>query len=82
MLADYFGGGKDDGHVCVINEEEGGTVGVAYYQPKPAADRVWDLTMIAVRPAPQERGRGAAMLRSVEENLRARGQRLLFVDTS
>lgn len=84
MLADYFGGSRDDGHVCVIDEEEGegGPLGVAYYQPKPAADRVWDLTMIAVRPDRQGRGRGAAMLRGVEEDLRARGQRLLLVDTS
>ena len=81
MLADYFDGNKDDGHVCVI-DDEGGTLGVAYYQPKPAADRVWDLTMIAVQPACQGQGRGAAMLRRVEEDLRARGQWLLLVETS
>ena len=81
MLADYFDANKDDGHVCVI-DDEGGPLGVAYYQPKPAADRVWDLTMIAVRPVRQRQGRGAAMLRRVEEDLRARGQRLLLVETS
>lgn len=81
MMADYFGSNKDDGHVCVIDDEDG-PLGVAYYQPKSAADRVWDLTMIAVRPARQGQGRGAAMLRHVEEDLRARGQRLLLVETS
>ena len=81
MLADYFDGNKDEGHVCVI-DDEGGTLGAAYYQPKSAADRVWDLTMIAVQPARQGQGRGAAMLRRVEEDLRARGQRLLLVETS
>lgn len=81
MLADYFGTNKEDGHVCVI-DDEGGPLGVAYYQPKPAADRVWDLTMIAVRPAHQGQGRGAAMLRRVEEDLRAGGERLLLVETS
>ncbi len=81
MLADYFDGNKDDGHVCVI-DDEGGTLGVAYYQPKSAADRVWDLTMIAVRPVRQGQGRGAAMLQRVEDDLRARGQRLLLVETS
>jgi len=74
VLADYFDGKEDDGHVCVIDDEHG-TLGVAYYQPKTAADRVWDLTMIAVQPAHQGQGRGAAMLRRVEEDLRARGQR-------
>ena len=72
MLADYLGGNADGGHACVIDEEEDGTLGVAYYQPKPAADRVWGLTMIAVRPDRQGRGRGSAMLRGVEEDLRAR----------
>jgi ribosomal protein S18 acetylase RimI-like enzyme len=81
MLADYFETNKQDGHVCVI-DDEGGQLGVAYYQPKTAADRVWDLTMIAVRPAHQGRGRGAAMLRRVEEDLRAGGGRLLLAETS
>ena len=81
MLADYFDGNKDEGHVCVIDDEDG-PLGVAYYQPEPAADRVWDLTMIAVRPVRQGQGRGAAMLRHVEEDLRARGGRLLLVETS
>ena len=81
MMADYFGDNKDKGHVCVI-DDEGGPLGVAYYQPEAAADRVWDLTMIAVRPVRQGQGRGAAMLRSVENDLRARGQRLLLVETS
>ncbi len=79
MLADHFAG--DGGHVCVV-DDDGGVRGVAYYQPEPAADRVWDLTMIAVHPDRQGRGRGTAMLRHVEEDLRARDQRLLLVDTS
>ena len=81
MLADYFETNKEHGHVCVI-DDEGGPLGVAHYQPKPAADRVWDLTMIAVRPDRQGQGRGAAILRRVEEDLRAGGGRLLLVETS
>ncbi len=83
MMADYFGG-EDDSHACVVDvdERDGGLLGVAYYQPKSAADRVWDLTMIAVRPSVQGRGRGAAMMRHVEEDLQDRSQRLLLVETS
>ena len=81
MLAGYFDGNKDEGHICVI-DDEGGPLGVAYYQPEPAADLVWDLTMIAVRPVRQGQGRGAEMLRRAEEDLRARGGRLLLVLTS
>lgn len=81
MMADYFDSNEAGGHACVI-DDEGGPLGVAYYQPKTAADRVWDLTMIAVRPTRQGQGRGAAMLRHVEEDLRARDGRLLLVETS
>lgn len=38
--------------------------------------------MIAVQPARQGQGRGAAVLRHVEEDLLARDQRLLLVETS
>jgi ribosomal protein S18 acetylase RimI-like enzyme len=55
---------------------------MAYYQPKGPADRLWDLTMIAVHPNLQGTGRGSALLRHVEEDLRSRRQRLLTVDTS
>ena len=81
MMAQYFGSDGEKSHACVIDEEEE-PLGVAYYQPKTAADRVWDLTMIAVRPDHQDRGRGAAMLRHVEGDLRTRGQRLLLIETS
>ena len=49
---------------------------------RPAADRTWYLLLIAVRPACQGQGRGAALLGHVESALRASGQRLLLVETS
>ena len=82
LMAEYFGGNIDEGHACVIDEEQGEPIGVAYYQPRPVADRVWDLTMIAVRPNRQGRGRGAALMRHVEGALRAGGHRMLLVETS
>lgn len=82
MMAEYFGGNIDEGHACVIDEEQGQPIGVAYYQPRPVADRLWDLTMIAVRPDRQGQGRGAALMRHVEGALRAGGHRMLLVETS
>lgn len=82
MLSGYEGAAREEGHIGVVDDGPDGLVGVAYYQPKSAADRVWDLTMIAVRPEFQGRGRGTALLRHVEDDLRGRGQRLLLVDTS
>lgn len=83
MLRDYFDAGGEEGHVCVVDDDaDDGIVGVAYHQPKGIADRVWDLTMIAVRPGLQGAGRGAALMAHAEDDVRARGGRLLLVDTS
>lgn len=89
LMADYFSRNSAEGHVCVLDtpaapDSLGTWVadGVAYYQPRPAADSVWELTMIAVRGAGQGRGTGSALLRHVETDLRRRDQRLLLVETS
>ncbi len=79
--------GEDDERTCVVDDAEvpgadGALTSVVLYGPEDAADRVWDLTMIAVRPGRQGRGHGAALLRHVEHDLRERGARLLLVDTS
>ncbi|MFE7672632.1 GNAT family N-acetyltransferase [Streptomyces albidoflavus] len=83
MMAEYFGGAAGEGHRCLV--EDAGAAGVqavAYVQPKQAADRVWDLTMIAVHPGRQGSGLGTALLRRVEGELTGEGQRLLLVETS
>lgn len=81
LLGQYFAGAADQGHGFVVDTEDDLVVGVAYHQPKPA-DRVVDLTMIAVDPGLQGRGRGTGLLRHVEDRLRADRQRLLLVETS
>lgn len=81
-LLDQYSASSDEGHTCLVDEHDEQLVGVAYYQPKGPADRVWDLTMIAVAPELQGGGRGSALLDEVEDDLRNRGQRLLLVDTS
>ena len=60
----------------------GGLASVLLYRPEEAADRAFDLTMIAVRPDLQGQGRGAALVRHAEQDLRDHGQRLLVVRTS
>lgn len=75
--------GADDGSTCLVEQaaDGGGLASVLLYRPEEAADRA-DLTMIAVRPDLQSQGRGAALMRVAEQDLRARGQRLLVVRTS
>ncbi len=83
MLSGYEAAARDEGHVAVVVDEGPmGVAGVAYYRPKEAADRVWDLTMIAVHPQLQGRGTGRGLMRHVEADLAARGARLLAVRTS
>ena len=81
LIDDYFGGKQNDGHACLLDEDTE-PVAVAYYEPAVATDGTWYLTMIGVRSDRQGIGRGAALLRHVEDDLRGSGQRLLLVETS
>lgn len=80
-LADYFNGQLGPDHYWVIDDEDG-PVGVAYFAPERFTEGTWNLYMIAVRPDRQGQGRGAAMVRHVEQALAARGARVLLVETS
>ena len=73
-----------DGATCVVEDADDGRglASVLFYRPEDSADRAFDLTMIAVRPDLQGGGRGAALMRRAEDDLRGRGQRLLIVRTS
>ncbi len=73
-----------DGTTCMVEDADDGPglASVVLYRPEEAADRVADLTMIAVRPDLHRTGRGAALMRHAERDLRERGQRLLVVRTS
>lgn len=79
LLEDYVHAGQ--GQSFIVDTEADVVVGVAYHQPKPAT-RVADLTMIAIDPRHQDRGRGGALMAHVEDRLRREGQRLLLVETS
>ncbi len=81
MLADYFGGDSDSDHFW-ITDDHNGPVGVAYCEPERMTNRTWNLQLIAIRPDHQGQGRGATLLRYVEQTLTVRGGRMLLVETS
>jgi GNAT superfamily N-acetyltransferase len=81
MLADYFGGDSDSANFW-ITDDDNGPVGVAYCEPERMTNRTWNLQLIAIRPDRQGQGRGARLLRYVEQTLTARGERMLLVETS
>jgi ribosomal protein S18 acetylase RimI-like enzyme len=73
-----------EGTTCLVEDADDGRglASVVLYRPEEAADRVFDLTMIAVRPDLHGEGRGSALMRHVEQNLREQGQRMLLIRTS
>src|SRR5947209_17033362 len=82
MMGRYLARAADEGHVCVVDEDSDRLVAVAYYEPVVGTDRAWELVMIGVHRDHHRRGRGRVVLGWVEDDLRARGQRLLLVETS
>jgi len=55
---------------------------VAYCAPERMTDGTWNLLLIAVHPDHQKKGLGAALVERVVSLLKARGARLLLVETS
>ncbi len=81
LLAEYFEGNLGADHYWIA-DDEGGLLGAAYFAPEQFSDGVWNLYFIGILPNHQGRGRGTALLSHVEEELRARNERLLLVETS
>ncbi|GAA6620405.1 GNAT family N-acetyltransferase [Scytonema sp. NUACC26] len=81
MLTDYFANNDSDRFWIVDDDDEDGVVGVAYCEPEPMTDGTWNLQLIAIRPDHQGQGRGGKLLHYVEETLKARGGRMLLVET-
>jgi ribosomal protein S18 acetylase RimI-like enzyme len=81
MLADYFSGDSDSDSFW-LTDDDNGPVGVAYCEPERMTDRTWNLLLIAIKPDRQRQGRGAKLLRHVEQTLAAGGGRMLLVETS
>lgn len=81
MIGEHFDSEGAEDH-CWIADDEDGLVGAAYYAPETFAEGVWNLYFIGILPSEQGKGRGTALIRHVEADLRERGERLLLVETS
>ena len=82
LLRAHLAATDHEDHCCVVSEQDGTLTGVAFAEVRPAADRVWDLTMLGVRPKTQNLGEGTALITAVEQQLITAGARLLVVETS
>lgn len=82
VLDDYEAEARDYGHMCRTWDEADGPAGFVYYAPVEMTDNTWELWWIVVDPAHQGRGLGRRLLEAVEDDVRARGGRLMLIETS
>jgi ribosomal protein S18 acetylase RimI-like enzyme len=81
MLANHAGGNNDSSEFWITDEHNDELVGVAYCAPERMTNGTWNVLLIAVHPDHQGQGRGAALMRSVDQTLSVQGERLLLVET-
>jgi len=82
VLRDYHAENAAQGHVSVAWDEAGQVLAYAYWAPAAMTDRTWYLYWIAVQKTEQARGLGTRLLGHVEEDIRRRAGRVLFIETS
>ena len=73
---------EEDQHLCFTMQSADGLDGFAYIAPAPMTLGSWHLWWIVVRRDAQGTGLGGAMLRFVEDEIRRRKGRVLFIETS
>ena len=81
MIAPFFGA-DTPGNLWLSCEMEGSVIGLCYAQPEELTDGTWNMRAIAVAPAHQGQGAGAAITADLEQRLKTMGARVLIVDTS
>ncbi len=78
----YLRQGEASGYVFLIYKNGGRPLGYACFGPHPLTEGTFDLYWIAVDQQARGQGIGHALLRRVEEEIRARRGRMLLVETS
>jgi ribosomal protein S18 acetylase RimI-like enzyme len=81
VLDDYHATNRAEGHLCITAAEAGQVLGFAYYAPAAMTERAWHVWWIAVRKDLHARGLGTQLLRYLEEDIRTRAGRVLFIET-
>jgi ribosomal protein S18 acetylase RimI-like enzyme len=73
---------EGDGESWLTAEFNGEVVGLCYAVAERLADRVWNMLALGVMSSNQSAGVGIELVRRLEFDLQALGQRILIVDTS
>lgn len=68
--------------VVVVENDRKEAVGYMTWGPTPLAEDAYDLYWMAVSPSEQGRGRGKALVRWLEDEVRRRDGRMIVIETS
>ncbi len=74
--------GEASEYICWVLEDDEGVRGYVCIGPTPLTVGTFDLYWIAVDPSAQGRGYGQILTRVAEDEARARGGRLLLIETA
>ena len=74
--------GQDDYHPFVLEEDDGTVAAYACYGKNPMTKSTFDLYWLATRSDRMGKGYGRRIVAFVEDEARARGGRLLVIETS
>ena len=80
MISDYLT--NKDSNDYWFTYDDGKPIAIGYCAPERMTQGTWNLYLIAVHRDYQKSGRGASMLRHIEQRLAERGERILLVETS
>jgi GNAT superfamily N-acetyltransferase len=82
VLDDYHDHAEAHGDRCFAYEVKGQVLGFEYHGLEPMTENCWSLWWIVVQPGTQGKGIGAKLLKFAEDDAKAHGARILFLETS
>jgi ribosomal protein S18 acetylase RimI-like enzyme len=84
MVEGYFKPEPRDDHTFIIyrNGDPNSIAGFACFGPTPLAKGIWDLYWICVDRPYQSNGIGGKLLENIENQVRSRGARAIYLETS
>ncbi|MFN2601594.1 MAG: N-acetyltransferase family protein [Gemmatimonadaceae bacterium] len=82
LVDEWLADGEASEYICWVIEDEECVRGYVCIGPTPLTDGTFDLYWIAVDPSAQGRGYGHALTKVAEDEARARGGRLLLIETA
>lgn len=71
-----------DYHILVLEDDQGAVQGYACHGPTPLTDHTYDFYWLAVDPRSQGQGYGRALIEAIEQDVTARGGKILVLETS